>query len=456
MISALQRRPESTPAPVRIVHLGLGNFFRAHQAWYTAHASDSAQWGIAAFTGRRPDMAQALAPQQGLYTLITRTPDGDEFEVIDSVSAVHTADEHEAWCGYFADPKVVIASITVTEAAYLFDGSGLAADSSAEADIEALATSPQAPVSTVPGKLVAGLLTRKNAGAGPMAVMSCDNLPHNGDVTAAVVTDLAHRVDPQLAAWIKQNISFVSTMVDRITPAATPEDKQAIAEQLQLIDVSPVRTEPFSEWVIAGAFPGGHPDWESAGAQFVEDALPHEQRKLLLLNGAHSLLAYAASTIGHTTVDAAIADPRCRSWVDNLWQDATFAIELPREELNSYRQALVKRFENPRMSDALARIAMDGSQKIPVRIVPVVQAVRAAGEVPAGATVALAGWVAHLRGFGAPINDARGTSWPKTAAGDIHAAIPLVLERLGLGEDTALSSAVISAYENLTEGIALP
>src|SRR5690625_3582776 len=135
----LQRDESCPPAPIRILHLGLGNFFRAHQAWYTANAPDSGEWGIAAFTGRRPEMARVLSPQDGLYTLVTRAPGGDEFQIVDSISAVHTASDHDSWLEYFRDPQISIVTITVTEAAYLFDGEGLAEDPAASADITALA-----------------------------------------------------------------------------------------------------------------------------------------------------------------------------------------------------------------------------------------------------------------------------------------------------------------------------
>ncbi len=442
----LQRQADQPAPPVRILHLGLGNFFRAHQAWYTANASDSSDWGIAAFTGRRPDMARVLAPQDGLYTLVVRTPTADEVSVVDSLSAVHTASDHESWLTYFRDPLISIVTVTVTEAGYFYDGVGLADDPAVAADIAGLSEDPLAPMSTAPGKLVAGLLSRYAADAGPITLLSCDNLPNNGAVVERVIRDFAGEVDSDLAAWLTKNVDFASAMVDRITPAASPEDVDTVARELGVRDASPVRSEPFSEWVISGEFPGGRPDWESAGAQIVDDVHPYEQRKLLLLNGAHSLLAYAGSAIGHETVDEAIADPRVHEWVQELWDDAASVVPLPAAHVMTYRAALIERFTNPRMSDALARIAMDGSQKIPVRIVPVIESARKAGRMPRGAARALAAWIAHLRGVGAPFNDSRGESWRGTAEGDLQGAVSAVLDRLALGDDHDLVEEVMAEY----------
>ena len=172
-------------------------------------------------------------------------------------------------------------------------------------------------------------------------------------------------------------------------------------------DRCPVVTEPFTEWVISGAFPAGRPRWEDAGATFADDITPFEHRKLWLLNGAHSLLAYAGSIRGHATVAEAAGDETCRAWVEQWWSEASPHLDQPAAELAAYRSALLERFGNARMHDRLDRIAADGSQKLPIRIVPVLRMERAAGRMPEGATRALAAWVCHLRGLGAPVSDAR-------------------------------------------------
>ncbi|WP_159620574.1 mannitol dehydrogenase family protein [Ruania rhizosphaerae] len=442
-------------APVRIVHLGVGNFHRAHQAWYTHHAPDAEGWGIAAFTGRRPDQADALAPQDGLYTLITKGPDGDEVEVISSIVAVHPAADHEAYLAYLRDPAVVIVTLTVTEHGYRRDAVGnldLAAEDVA-ADVAALRKDPKAPVTSAPMRLVAGLLARRAAGATAITILPCDNLPDNGDVARTLVIDGAAAIDESLVPWIEQHVDFATSMVDRITPATTDDDRALAADRLGYTDAAPVPTEPFSEWVISGRFPGGRPRWEDAGAQIVDDVAPHERRKLWLLNGSHSQLAYVGSARGHETIDAAIADPQCRAWVDQYWDEAERNLSLPREEVQAYRDALIARYENPRVRHLTAQIAHDGSQKLPVRTLPTLKAERAAGRVPVGCATTLAGWVLHLRGIGAPVHDpGAGPAQEAAGAGPIAEVVPAVLETLqpGLGQDAELVSAVVEQAQAIT------
>ena len=275
------RRSAGGP-PVRLVHLGLGNFFRAHQAWYTTNASDAAEWGIAAFTGRSTERsharAAALRLQDGLYTLITRAADGDRFEVVRSLARIHVADEHAAWLAYLADPQVQVVTTTVTETGYLRGaGGGLDVDRpEVTTDIDALRADWTAPVSTVPAKLVAGFAARRLAAAGPLTVVPCDNLPGNGAAVAQVISDLAESVDPELLPWIRDNVSYVTTMVDRITPEPTPQDIAGAEAATGVHDRAAVVTEPFSEWVIGGEFAVGRPRWEGAGATFTTDVAPEK------------------------------------------------------------------------------------------------------------------------------------------------------------------------------------
>ncbi|UFU04958.1 mannitol dehydrogenase family protein [Ruania halotolerans] len=442
-------------APVRIVHLGVGNFHRAHQAWYTHCAPDSEAWGIAAFTGRRPDQAEALAPQDGLYTLITKSAAGDELEVISSIVAVHAASDHETYLGYLAEPALAVVSLTVTEHGYRRNAVGnldLTAPDVA-ADVAALAQNPRAAVTSAPMKLVAGLLARRRAGAGAITILPCDNLPDNGDVTRTLVRDGAAAVDPTLVEWVDAHVDFATSMVDRITPATTDADRTLVAEKLGYADASPVPTEPFSEWVISGEFPAGRPRWEDAGVQIVDDVAPHERRKLWLLNGSHSQLAYVGSARGHETIDAAIADPQCRAWVEQYWDEAERNLGLPAEEVQAYRAALIARYENSRVRHLTAQIAYDGSQKLPVRTLPTLNADRAAGRLPVGCATTLAGWVLHLRGIGAPVHDAgAGPAQAAANAGSVAQVVPAVLETLqpGLGEDAELVGAVVDQVEAIT------
>jgi fructuronate reductase len=441
--------PDTPPAaPVRIVHLGVGNFHRAHQAWYTAHSPDAREWGIAAFTGRRSDTADALAPQDGLYTLITRSADGDSFELIGALTVVHAAAEHEAYLDYLSRPEVAIVTITVTEAGYLRGADGHL-DTSRDvvtADLEALRSGDSTSVASLPAKLVAGLRARRAAGAEVLTILSCDNLPDNGAVTRTVVQDLAAMIDDTLPAWIDSHIDFATSMVDRITPATTDEDRALVEQACGYVDAYPVPTEPFSEWVVSGDFPAGRPSWEEAGATLVADVEPFEQRKLWLLNGSHSMLAYAGSIRGYQTIDEAIADQSCRSWVETFWDEASRHITLPASNIADYRAALITRFSNPRVRHLLAQIAADGSTKLVVRTLPTLRAERSAGRVPTGCAMTIAAWVLHLRGLGAPVKDPGAAAAQEAAnSGELPVAVPAVLNVLepGLGGDQHLVQAVL-------------
>jgi fructuronate reductase len=438
-------------APVRLVHLGLGNFFRAHQAWYTDQAADADHWGIAAFSGRRAQLADALTAQDGLYTLITRAIDGDRFDVVSSLTRAHTGTEHESWLSYLGSREVRVVTVTVTEAGYVrgADG-GLDRDRpEVRADVVALRRDLTAAVRTTPARLVAGLATRRRADAGPVTLVPCDNLPDNGAVVARVVRDLAEMVDSQLAGWITQSVSFVTTVVDRITPRTTSDDERSVLAATGVRDRCPVGTEPFHDWVLSGAFSGGRPRWDDAGAVLADDIVPYEERKLWLLNGAHSLLAYAGSARGHQTVADAVTDPTCRAWMEEWWTEASRYLELPAADIDAYRAALLDRFINPRMHHRLDQIAADGSQKLPVRILPVLRKERAAGQIPQGAARVLAAWVCHLRGLGVPVDDVRAPEMVGLADGPLPEAVRRILDALdpGISGDDELVKVVLFGAE---------
>jgi fructuronate reductase len=439
---------------VRIVHLGLGNFFRAHQAFYTAEAPDAADWGIAAFTGRSADLADALAAQDGLFTLVTRAADEDTAQVIASISRAHSGSDQPAWLAHLGDPAVAIVTLTVTEAGYVLGPDGhLDADhADVVADLIALRAEPTAPLRTAPARLVAGFAARRAAGGGPLAVVSCDNLPDNGAVVATVVEDFAARLDPSLAEWIAGHVSYVTTMVDRITPASTAADADTARALTGRHDTAPVVTEPYREWVLCGEFPAGRPAWDQAGAHFVDDIRPYEQRKLWLLNGGHSLLAYAGSGRGHTTVAEAVADPVCRSWLEAWWDEAAAYLTLPTADLDAYRAALIGRFGNARIRHLLAQIATDGSQKIPIRVLPTIAAERAAGRLPMAGLRILAAWIVHLRGGGVEVRDVDAVRLSELAAGSLEDAVPAVLDHLD--DDLAADAPLVDAVITLARALA--
>lgn len=349
-----------------MAHLGLGAFHRAHQAWYAR----STDWGIAAFTGRSPEAARALAAQDGVYTLIERDAEGDRAQVIESIVAAHDGTAPE-WEQTLADPSVALLTVTVTEAGY-------------------------APDAAAPARIAAGLTARYRAGGAPFAVVSCDNLSHNGDLLAGRVRA---RVSDEVAAWMAQQVSFVSTMVDRITPATTEVDRAAARALTGWDDAVPVVTEPFSEWVLAGAFPAGRPDWP--GVRIVPNVTVYEQRKLWLLNATHSLLAYAGQLRGFTTIAEAFADPDLRCLVEALWAEQRAVIDLPATELDDCVAALRVRYANPRIEHRLAQIGRDGTAKLAIRIVDAMTAREAAGLAAGDAQrAALAAWGTFLATHG--------------------------------------------------------
>jgi fructuronate reductase len=446
-----------TAAPVAIAHLGLGAFFRAHQAVYTDLAPDAEAWGIAAFTGRRPALAERLSAQDGLYTLLVRGPDGESCSVISSVSQARPGSDAAGWLDVLAAPTTALVTITVTEAAYLRAADGRLSfdDPAVRTDIGALRRGDPAGAGTVPGRLLAGLAARHDAGGDPLAVLPCDNLLHNGAAVRRVVLDLADEVDAGLADWVRKTVSFVDSEVDRITPRTTGRDIEAVRRATGLVDECPVVTEPFSEWVIGGTrpsdFPGGRPDWGRAGALFVDDVTPYEHRKLWLLNGAHSLLAYAGSIRGHETVAQAITDPTCLAWVEGWWDEAGQHLELTDQDVRTYRTDLLRRFENPGIRHRLEQIAADGSQKLPVRVLPVLRAERAAGRGPGAAARTLGAWVAHLRGAGATVTDPLADRLVALARGALPDAVRRVLELLDpdLSGDPTLVAAVVAHAEEL-------
>jgi fructuronate reductase len=419
-------RKRAEPAPARIVHLGLGGFHRAHQAWYTDRASDAASWGIAAFTGRTPDAALRLASQDGLYTLIERAGEGDTASIVGSIVEAVDGANVERLVGLLASASTSLVTITVSEAGYRLAQDGLPdpADELLTADLGAIAAATRRPEllaatdarpRTALGRLLLGLEARRRADAGPIAIVPCDNVPDNGGLVATGLRAMAAETDAALAGWIDRNVAFVSTSVDRITPRTTREDLVAAVELTGWHDAVPVVTEPFSDWLLCGEFPAGRPAWESAGARFVDDIEPFERRKLWLLNGAHSLLAYAGLSRGHETVAGARGDPQCVRFVEAYWDEATPHLP-PGLAIEAYRSALLERFSNPRIEYRLRQIATDGVAKLRVRIAPVVLAERAAGRDARASLRAIGAWLALALG---------GAHLPDTESAAIDAALAL-------------------------------
>lgn len=389
-LAARDHGAAATP-PIRIVHLGLGNFFRAHQAWFTARASDASEWGIAAFAGRSGGIADVLAQQDGLYTLVERGATADRVEMVSNLVETNPGDDVSRLARLVSDDRVALITLTVTESGYRFDSAGRPDpdDRLLAADIQAIRRE-SSDVVTIPGRLLFALDARRRAGASGIALVPCDNIPGNGDFLRRGLTAAAAQVDSALASWITENVSFVSTSVDRITPRIdTVPPSVATAGW---IDASPVVTEPFADWVLSGDFPAGRPRWEDAGARFVDDVQPWEHRKLWLLNGAHSILAFAGLRRGLQTVAEAIADDECRALVEAFWREAV-ALLPPGIEHEQYRADLLVRFSNPRIEHRLDQIAGEATTKARFRFAAVAERTLAAGREPRGSLRALASWI---------------------------------------------------------------
>lgn len=399
LLAAVAVQRAAPAPPVRIVHLGLGAFSRSHLAWYTQHASDRADWGISAYTGRSRGLADRLAAQDGVYTLVSRDDEGDRSELIESVVDAHAGDDVAALVADIAAPATAIITLTVTEVGYRLDAAGRpdGADPVVRADTDVLravfagAVVPaDASPSSALGRVLLGLEARRRAGGGALAIVSCDNLSDNGGRVQRALHAWSHMLSAQLAEWIGRHVQFVSSSVDRITPGLDAVDAASLERQYG--DSAPVVAEPFSDWVISGRFPAGRPDWESAGARFVDDLEAWEARKLWLLNGAHTLLACLGLVRGHRTVAEAIADPFCARAVDDLWDEAER--HLPAGlGIEGYRTALLQRFRNSRIAHRLTQIASDSAAKLSLRVIPVLQRERAAGRMPKGGVRTLAAWV---------------------------------------------------------------
>lgn len=439
--------------PVRIVHLGLGAFHRAHQAWFTTEVDAAAEWGIAAFTGRSAQAALELAPQDGLYTLIERSDAGDTASIVTSIVEAVDGADLSRYLELMASDDVAIVTITVTEAGYRLsaDGSPDLADAALAADLDwlrrNLAVSSPASIagpgtSTTLGRLLLGLAVRRSSGAGAIAIVPCDNMPDNGPLVQAAVLSLAGMLDAELAEWVSQTVSFVSTSVDRITPKTTAADVATAQSLTGFVDAAPVVTEPFRDWVLCGEFPAGRPAWEKAGARFVEDIEPFERRKLWLLNGAHSLLSYAGLVRGYESVAAAMSDPELRGWVTDFWDDAARGLPAELLDLDAYRAALIQRFANARIEHKLAQISAEAVTKLRVRIVPTVLAERAAGREATAGIRAIASWIVLVL-QGRPLVDAEAAAIARAAAqptGAVTALLALIDPRLAT--DAALVAGV--------------
>jgi fructuronate reductase len=406
------RRPayDREATRIGIVHLGIGAFHRAHQAVYVDDrlAAGERDWAICGASLRSPDTADALLPQDGLYTMAVRSADGKALRVVGSVRQLLVAPVGpEALLETMSDPHVRIVSLTVTEKGYCHDpATGTLREDHPE--IVADLRNPVAPRSA-PGYLVEALRRRRMAGHAPFTVLCCDNLPANGRTVAEVIGRYAELCDADLGRYVRDEVAFPSTMVDRIVPATTDADRAGISERLGVEDAWPVMTEPFTQWVIEDRFGNGRPRFEDSGAQLVSDVAPYELMKLRLLNGSHSTLAYLGYLAGYETVSDVMADPNFARLVREFMdEEVTPTLTVPPgADLAGYKRQLQERFANPALKHRTWQIAMDGSQKLPQRLLGTIRERLKAGAPIPRLALGVAAWMRYVAGIderGQPID----------------------------------------------------
>lgn len=387
---------------VGIVHIGFGNFHRSHQAMYIDRLMESGQgldWAICG-VGILPQdetMRDVMAEQDCLYTLVLRHPDGRlEPRVIGSVAEyLFGPDDPERVFARLTDPTVRIVSLTVTEGGYVRNPATGAFDASNPSVVHDLAH-PEAP-HTAFAYIVEGLRRRRAAGIPPFTVLSCDNLQGNGSIAEQTVCGFASLVDPELATWIEQEVAFPNCMVDRITPATTDADRDAVRTEFGIEDRWPVPGEPFTQWIIEDEFPTGRPALETVGVQIVHDVKPYELMKLRLLNASHQALAYFGAPLGYVLVDETMRDGRIRDYlVTYMAREAQPTLgELPGVDIDQYMATLIERFSNPCIRDTLVRLATDGSNRMATFTLPAIRDNLAAGRSVALGTAMVAAWAQY-------------------------------------------------------------
>lgn len=383
-----------------IVHLGIGAFHRAHQAPVIDDLlAGDPSWGIVAASLRSPATRDALGPQDGLYTLAVSGAEGVTHRVIGCVGELLVVPEdRERLIARMADPRVRLVSLTVSEKGYCHDpATGRLAED--HPLVVADLANPRAP-SSVPGLIVEALARRRGAGAAPFAVMPCDNLPDNGNTVRRIVARFATLRDADLGRFVEGEVAFPATMIDRITPATTDADRAAVAAATGLEDAWPVVTEPFSQWVVEDRFPAGRPDFAAAGVTVSDKVPAYERMKIRLLNGPHSTLAYLAVQIGFETVAEAMHDATLVRFLEAMMREEIEPTLKPDGlgDLSDYRRETLTRFANPALRHRTRQIAMDGSQKLPQRLLGSVRDRLKAGAPIDRLGLAVAAWMRWVVG----------------------------------------------------------
>ncbi|OWY05331.1 mannitol dehydrogenase [Thioclava sp. F1Mire-8] len=386
-----------------IVHIGCGNFHRAHQAVYLDdlfNLGEGHDWALMG-AGVRPGdakMRDAVLAQDGLYSVIELDPAAKSARVIGSmVGFAEVASGNAPLIAAMSQPSVRIVSLTVTEGGYYIDPK-TGTFSPTHPDIQADAANPDHP-ETAFGAIIAALKARRASGVPPFTVMCCDNVPHNGHVTRDAVCGLAELSDPELAAWIKTNVAFPNSMVDRITPATGPRER-ALAQSFGIEDAAPVTCEPFRQWVMEDNFPAGRPALEKVGVTFTDAVDRFETMKIRILNGGHAIIAYAAGLRDIEYAHEAMADDQIRAYLDKIETTEILPIvpPVPDTDLNDYKQLILSRFSNPEVADTIRRLCHDGSNRQPKFIITSISDCLAQGRDCTGLILESALWCRYCYG----------------------------------------------------------
>lgn len=386
-----------------VVHIGAGNFHRAHQAVYfddLARSGISQEWGVTGVSLRSRDVKDLLSAQDGLYTVVQRGHDHQTARVIGSIASYqHAPSDSPAVRSTLADPQTRVVSLTITGNGYYLNPVTGEFDAD-HADVRADLVASNCFV-TAWAYLVEALDRRRRAGIAPFTVLCCDNIPDNARATRTALVSFAALKGPELARWIDKNVAFPSTMVDRITPRTSNSERQFVEQTFGIADKWPVLTEPYCQWVIEDTFCAGRPPLDEVGAQFVTDVSDHKLVKTRLLNGTHIAIACLATLAGYQRTDEAMRNRVIFDYVEQLLRDEVQPLlpAVPGMNTPGYRDTLLARLSNPGMSDQLSRLARRGSEKIASFLLPSLQEAIAQDRPHTLLMLALAGWARYLRGY---------------------------------------------------------
>jgi mannitol 2-dehydrogenase len=423
-----------------VVHISVGAFHRSHQAVYfdeLARRGLADGWAVTGVGLYRPELKQALEPQDGLYTVVTRAPAGDSARVIGVLTRyLYAPEDREAVLCALADRRTRLVTLTITAGGYMVDLETGAFAGDTAAVLHDL-SNPRQPRSAV-GLLVEALDRRRRSGLPPFTVLSCDNMASNGAVARTAVVSMAARRDLDLAAWVDERAAFPNSMVDRITPGTTDADRAMVERTFGVRDRWPVITEPFSQWVIEDSFADGRPPLDEVGAQFVSDVRPYALTKTRLLNASHIALGVLGSLAGNSRLDQTMADPVFAHYVESMMDDEISPLLPPVGiDLPQYTARLRERFGNSLIADPLERLCRNGSVKVAAHLLPSIREARALGRPCGLLTLAVAAWCRYLLGI-----DERGRRIPMSDDGDerLRALARRYGERRLLADDATFGS----------------